>query len=161
MPEKGEGLHRLSSKSGKPTASGRKYQKVIVVAKKSQQVHLQTSGGQGKGWCLFLLSNQPCTEGVTCCGCLISTSLSQLETCQPSAETISTVTEILISSSPDCTSLSLGDVSFYTRHNTPLPFFLHTGQLLELPSVGNWDHPSHPSLSDCPSCLHSLVCQRG
>lgn len=118
MPEKGEGLHRLSSKSGKPTASGRKYQKVIVVAEKSQQVHLQTSGGQGKGWCLFLLSNQPCTEGVTCCGCLISTSLSQLETCQPSAETISTVTEILISSSPDCTSLSLGDVSFYTRHNT-------------------------------------------
>lgn len=42
VPEKGEELHRLSLKRGKPTTSRRKYQKFLVVAKKSQQVHLQT-----------------------------------------------------------------------------------------------------------------------
>lgn len=49
VPEKGEGLHRLSSKRAKPTTSRRRYQKFMLVAKKSQWVHLQTPGGQGNG----------------------------------------------------------------------------------------------------------------
>lgn len=103
-----------------PPTSRRKYQKFMLVAKKEPTGTFTTPD---KGWGLFLLSNQPCTEGVTCCGCLISTSLSQLETCQPSAETTSTETDILISSFPDCTSPLLGvkdDFLHKTQHPSTL-----------------------------------------
>lgn len=119
VPEKGEGLHRLSLKRGKPTTSRRKYQKFIIVAKKNQQVHLQTLVGRVKADVCFYWTTSHVLKGAPAVFSWYPT-LSHLEPHQPSAETTSTEVEILISSFPDCTSPSLGaKVDFLYKTKQP------------------------------------------